>query len=255
MNKIKLIAASLTVLLFLSSGTVDAKQSPRPNPAADVISIVASTIGLSRDELNRAFFTISDYQSRKLTLPELESLSDDQVLAKIDFYAEPYASLESEQMMIIAKRYELEVQMLADHANVELEKFQQFYRTFDMTMTTALRLNRYVAAHSDSTSVAKFLPESAFSYFDEDDFDGPVVECDRSCQTITEQIFDDIQDQLNIIGDMQNWENQNGSQPLETTARFVDSDTGNFIEVRKQFSSVTWIPLKGGSKCGAAACI
>ncbi len=255
MNKVKLITSVLTAVSILCSGIAYAKQPPRPDPASDVIRTVASAIGLSRDELNRAFFVISDYQSQKLTLPQLESLSDDQVLAKFDVHAEPYASLESEQMMLIAKRYELEVEMLAARANVDLAKFRQFYRTFDMTMTTALSLNRYVATRGDSAAKNKFLSDSAFNYFDEDDFDGPVVECDRSCQAVMEQIIDDFQDQLNIIGDMQDWENQNDQLPVGTIARIVDSETGSFLTIQKQHRSVPWAPLGGGSNCGAAACI
>ncbi|RUO63525.1 hypothetical protein [Pseudidiomarina insulisalsae] len=254
MKRVKIIAASLTVLSLLSSGPIAAKTVSGQEPAAKVIRLVASTIGLSRDELNRAFFVIADFQARKLTLPELDALSDDQVLAKIDFDAEPYASLESEQMMLIAKRYELEVEMLASRANVDIEKFRQFYRTFDMTMTTALSLNRYAAAPGGSAAGAKSSAHATLSYFDDDDFDGPVVECGRSCRVIIEQMFDDFQDQLDIIAAMQDWENQNGAQPVGTTARIVDSESGSFIEVQKQLSSVPWAPLSTDLKCATVAC-
>ncbi|MDN7125607.1 hypothetical protein [Pseudidiomarina terrestris] len=251
----KLPLISLLLIALLSSlGTVpvNAKERPRPDPGAEVMLLVASTVGLSRDELNRAFKVISDFQSRKFTLSELDSLSDDDVLAKINFATEPYASLDSQQLMLVAKRYEIETELLADRAGVDVEKFRQFYRTFDRTLTLALRLNRYVSAKQNTISST----DSSLSYFDEDDFDGPLIDCDRSCEAVQEKVWDDFIDQLNIVGDMQDWENQqNDEQPIGTVARIVDSESGNFIEVRKQFSTVSWVPLTGGSDCGAAACI
>ncbi|WP_404409108.1 hypothetical protein LG272_01255 [Pseudidiomarina marina] len=250
--KLRRVSISLiTILSLLGSIPADAKERPRPDPGAEVMLLVASTVGFSREELNQAFKVISDFQSRKFTLSELDSLSDNEVLAKINFAAEPYASLDSQRLMLVAKRYEIETELLAARAGVDVDKFRKFYRTFDMTMTLALRLNRYVSAKQN----INYPTDPALSYFDVNDFDGPTIECDRSCEAVKEQVWEEFIDQLNIIGDMQDWENQNGSQPIGTVARIVDSESGKFVEVRKQFSSVSWVPLTSGSDCGAAACI
>lgn len=235
-------------LSLLVAAPVNAKQPLEPGD--ELILLWASTLGLSRDDFNQAFNTIADFQAGKFGLPQLESLSDNEVLAKIDFAAEPYASLESEQLMLFAKRYEIETTLLAERAGVDIDKFNQMYRTFDATVTLALRLNLNHATQQNAMS--------SLNYFDEDDFNGPLVECNRSCEAVREQIWNEAMDSIGMIGDMQDWESRNGPQDVGTVARIVDSESGNFIEVRRQHSSMPWAPIRGGSNgsnCGAVACI
>lgn len=238
--------AFLTLLSLLSAKPVNANDKQKPDPGAEVILLVASTVGLSRDELNRSFNVISDFQSRKFALSELDSLSDEDVLAKINFEAEPYASLESEQLILIAKRYEIETELLAARADVDVEKFRQFYRTFDSTLTLALRLNRYVSAKQHAVSKASYSSHASVSYFDDANFDGPLVSCQLSCDAVNHQIWEDLSVQLTLVGDMQGSAKQEGSYPEGTVARIVDHESGKFIEVRKQSSSLPWVPFNGG---------
>ncbi|MDX1525729.1 MAG: hypothetical protein R3273_05760 [Pseudidiomarina maritima] len=249
-----LVLMAMLSLLGASSvnaKSADRKEQPRPDPGAEVIYLVASTIGFSLDELNRSFNVIVGFQSGKFTLPELDSLSDDELLLMIDRSAEPFASLDNQQLMLVAQRYLIETELLAARADVDVDKFRQFYRTFDRTITLALRVNKYVSAKQRSS----LSPDASLTYMDVDNFDGPIIACDRSCRAVQEQVWEDMFEQLNIMGDMQSWEEQHGSQPLGTVARIVDHESGKFIEIRNQSSSLAWRSVIDGSDCGAAACI
>lgn len=241
--------AFLTLLSLISAKPVNANDKQRPDPGSEVILLIASTVGLSRDELNRSFNVISDFQSRKFALSELDSLSDEDVLAKVNFEAEPYVNLNSEHLMLIAKRYEIETDMLAARADVDVDKFREFYRTFDSTLTLALRLNRYVSAKQKSVSKANYSNHASVSYFGDDDFDGPLIACKLSCDAVKDQIWEDLSVQLTLVGDIQGSAKQKGSYPEATVARIVDHESGKFIEVRKQSSSLPWVSFTGGSNC------
>ncbi|WP_404409165.1 hypothetical protein LG272_01450 [Pseudidiomarina marina] len=238
--------AFLTLLSLLNAKPVNANDKQRPDLGAEVILLIASTVGLSRDELNRSFSVISDFQSRKFALSELESLSDEEVLAKVNLEAEPYANIETEHLMLIAKRYEIETELLAARADVDAEKFRQFYRTFDSTLTLALRLNRYVSAKQNSVSKTNYSNHASGSYFADVDFDGPIIDCRLSCDAVKDQVWEDLSVQLTLVGDIQDSAKQKGSYSEGTVARIVDHESGNFIEVRKQPYSLPWVPVNGG---------
>lgn len=138
--------------------------------------------------------------------------------------------------------------MLAKEADVELSKFAPFYRAFIRTFESGKRLLDYQIAQSNSDSTGSY---STFNVgFGSDD-----VECDASCEALRDEDIESYEALLEILEDMLNWESTNGSVSYGSIVRVVDSVSGNSVEVKKVWGSLSWAPTGDFNNCGAAACI
>ncbi|EGN76081.1 hypothetical protein A28LD_0569 [Idiomarina sp. A28L] len=233
---------------FISFNGIAETEPTGINPIYEVVRSSGHVLRMDSTELNSSILTIHRYQAGILTLPELDALSDKQILREIDFYAKPYSEMTDQSMMITWKRYEMETAMLANEANVDLAKFAPFYRSFNRTMHLGKRLldNQLSLRNANSSS-----SYSTFSY----SFNDNEVECNASCQALRDEDVESNRALFDILNDMLTWENANGSQPYGSTVRIVDSVSGNSVEVEKYLGSFTWGPVGEVNNCGAAACI
>lgn len=238
-SKLKLASFAL-VSCFISFGAIADTEQKGINPIYEVVRVSAHALNMNKAELNSAIHVISKFQAGLLTLPELEALSDSQILSEIDFYAEPYSEMTDEFRLITWKKYELETEMLAKEANVDLAKFAPFYRSINITVGIGTKI--YLAQLSQAPRVNTNSSE-------------PVVECNASCQALQDEDTESIMAQLDFLADMLAWENAYGPQAYGTTVRIVDNASGHSVEVKKYIGSFTWLPSGNVNNCGAAACI
>ncbi|RUO37730.1 hypothetical protein CWE13_07225 [Aliidiomarina shirensis] len=221
--------ASLAIFsCFITFEGIAETEQKRINPIAEVMRVSAHSLGMNEAELNRAFLVISKFQAGMLTLPELDALSDSEILSKIDFYAEPYSEITNESMMVIWKRYEIETAMLAKEADVELSKFAPFYRAFIRTFESGKRLLEQQISQRNSDSASSYSTFSNGSSGDE-------IECAASCQALRNEDIESYKALLDIAADTANWESVNGEKPFGSTVRVVDSVSGKSMEVKKLF--------------------
>ncbi|CAB0151696.1 hypothetical protein PSI9734_02064 [Pseudidiomarina piscicola] len=141
------------------------------HPAGTLIETAANVAGMNRGELNRSFKVLYAFETQQLTLPDLDAMSDDYVLAQIDMNSEPYTKFAgNESAMIRWKRLELRGEMLAEIANVEFEKFWPFYRAFPTILHNAYDLIESQAklqyqAQSGSTYNYHVFDDDPIAYF------------------------------------------------------------------------------------------
>lgn len=247
MVKSTLTVVSLAIISYcISFGVIADSERERVNPAYEILRFSSDLVGMSKSELDRSFHVIVRFQAGELPLPEFDGLSDREVLRKINFNIEPYSSMTDESMMIIWRRYEIETQLLAEKAKVDIKKFAPFYRSFDQTITTGKRiLNSQIYANQLNTSGYSTLSS---------DPEIITVSCDRSCQALANGSVVDTGDFMNLLQDLNSWESINGVQALNTVVRVVDNGSGNSVKVKKNFSTVDWFPI-GPVECSEAACI
>ncbi|MFU8784479.1 hypothetical protein [Aliidiomarina sp.] len=182
---------------FISFAGIAETEQKKINPIAEAMRVSAHSLAMNNAELNRAFLVIVKFQAGMLPLPELDALSDREILSEIDFYTKPYAEITDESMAIIWKRYEIETAMLAKEADVELSKFAPFYRAFIRTFESGKRLLDYQIAQSNSDATGSY---SAFNVgFGSDD-----VECTASCEALRVEDIESYEALLEILEDMRN---------------------------------------------------
>lgn len=240
--------AVVIIFSFLNFNVFAATEWQRVNPISKVIYVSGHTAGMNKGELDRSFNVIRKFQAGTITLPELDALSDRQILRKIDFYTEPYSQMVDESRMITWKRYELETEMLADKANVDLAKFAPFYRSFSVTMGIGKRIHDYQLSLRNASSTDSYTMLSNGS-------DGPEVECEASCSAIENEDNSSFEAILSFLEDMRSWEAEHGSLGLGSTARIVNEESGGSVDMRKTWGSVEWEPTSDVNNCGEAACL
>lgn len=228
------LAPLILISCFASSEVIANSERERVNPAYEILRFSSDLAGMSKPELDRSFHVIVRFQAGELPLPELDSLSDREVLRKIDFNIEPYSSMTDESMMIIWRRYQLETELLAEKAKVDVEKFEPFYRTFVRTIATGKRI-------LDSQIYANQLNTSGYSTLSGDP-EIITISCDRSCQAVVNGSVTDSRDFMNLLQDLNTWESINGVQALNTVVRIVDNVSGSSVKMKKNFGEVDWAP-------------
>lgn len=212
------------------------------NPLVGTLEHTASVLGMSKKELQRAFEVIHSFQSQKLTLPQLVSVSDDDILASIDMGKEPYVNLQGNEWALVTwKSYEIETQVLAERADVAIEKFRPFYHSFARTMHLGVTL-------LDRQIELKYKNQSAYNTFDDDD-DPIIVECNYSCDFIDdpEGNYERI---IFLSQDMSEREAVHGYQSYGTQATIVNPSTSEQVTMERKHSSVAWQSIDSGSSGG-----
>jgi hypothetical protein len=206
---------------------------------ADIIRLVASSLGLNNAQFERSAAIILRYQGGRIKLSDLEKLSDDEVLNLIDYRNEPYANINSTKMLLTAKKYELEAKMLAEMANVPFDAFFNFYRQFPLLFNEAKNISNNKAIDGAATFSVEVI----------------TVTCDKSCQGIGNNVSTyGFAFQLQVNHDANRWENAAGRAAYGTTITIQDPDSGNTINVTKYLSSLEWNISGGITVCGDVAC-
>ncbi|WP_411359832.1 hypothetical protein [Pseudidiomarina salilacus] len=228
--------AVATVLLTSLPIVHAANKAEDTNLMKAMFEQTALVLNLNKDEYHRAFEILHRYEAQDFTLPELDNMSDDLVLASIDLDSEPYVRFaDNERALLRWRRLELRGELLAERVGISFEKFWPFYYSFPRTLYSSERL---VAEH------LKLRHRDSAWQRTHSDGDRVVVECSYACAYLAPDYRGSYADRVfELYREMSNWEAANGYLTRGTQATIVNSATGDKLLMERKLTGVAWQPV------------
>lgn len=227
--------AVATVLLTSLPIVHAANKAEDTNLMKAMFEQTAFVLNLNRDEYHRAFEILHRYEAQEFTLPELDNMSDDLVLASIDRDSEPYVRFDdNESSMVLWRRLELRGELLAERVGISFEKFWPFYYSFPRTLYTSEEL---------LAEQLKLRHRNSVWQRSHSDGDRVVIECSYACAYMSPDYKGSYADRIfELYREMSNWEAANGYLTKGTQATIVNTATGDRVVMERRPTGVAWQP-------------